>query len=117
MKHYSKSSILARDLGYELFTLLRTYRGEVASEIARDAEQRIFELFNAYGNIVSAGFTPCEVKPLYHDSDDVMLIFNCMGRLYEKYGFAEIKEAPGLAAVVDLLLKKGVSLEQILQDM
>lgn len=117
MKHYSKSSILARDLGYELFSLIRTYKTELDPEIALVAEQRIFELFNAYGNIVSAGFTPCEVKPLYHDSDDIVLMFNCMDRLYEKYGFAEIKEAPGLAAVVDILLKKGVSLEQILQDM
>ena len=117
MKHYSKSSILAKDLGIELVTLIRTYRAELGPENARDTEQRIFELFNAYGNIVSAGFTSCEVKNLYHDTDDIVLMFNCMDRLYEKYGFAEIKEASGLAAVVDLLLKKGVSLEQILQDM
>lgn len=116
MKHYSKSSILAKDLGIELVNLIRTYRAELEPENARDTEQRIFELFNAYGNIVSAGFTG-EVKNLYHDTDDIVLMFNCMDRLYEKYGFAEIKEAPGLAAVVDLLLKKGVSLEQILQDM
>ena len=92
-------------MGYELFSLIRTYKTELDPEIAIVAEQRIFELFNAYGNIVSAGFTPCEVKPLYHNTDGFSLIFNCMGRLYEKYGFAEIKEAPGLAAVVDVLLK------------